>query len=163
MEPQNNSAASYVLYVSHRRGHRTKQRACWLNWVLDWTRADRNAASIFHSRGRSESAQLFRSMGSYTFRWEHPADEVYVTGTFDNWSKSVKLDKKDFIHEKTVDLPSIGEKIFYKFVADGDWKYDHTGKTEADHEGNLNNVLYPSDLGPYTAQHNSSSVGPGAS
>nr|POF01350.1 hypothetical protein CFP56_21298 [Quercus suber] len=50
-----------------------------------------------------------------------------------------------------------------QFVADGDWKYDHTGKTEADHEGNLNNVLYPTDLGPYTAQHNLSSVAPSAS
>ncbi|KAF2719186.1 carbohydrate-binding module family 48 protein [Polychaeton citri CBS 116435] len=87
-------------------------------------------------------------MGSYTFRWEHPSQQVYVTGTFDNWSKTVELDKKGDIFEKTVDLPKADEKIFYKFVADGDWKHDHTAKSETDHEGNVNNVLYPDDIKP---------------
>jgi hypothetical protein len=44
---------------------------------------------------------------------EHPAEEVYVTGTFDNWGKTVKLDKKDTVFEKTVALKS-DEKILYK-------------------------------------------------
>ena len=39
---------------------------------------------------------------------------VYVTGTFDNWSKSVKLDKKDQVHEKLVNLPKTEDKIYYK-------------------------------------------------
>lgn len=44
---------------------------------------------------------------------EHPAEEVYVTGTFDDWTKSVKLEKEDGVFQKTVDLkPS--EKIYYK-------------------------------------------------
>lgn len=33
-----------------------------------------------------------------------------------------------------------------QFVADGNWSHDHTAKTETDHEGNLNNVLYPEDI-----------------
>jgi hypothetical protein len=45
---------------------------------------------------------------------EHPADEVYVTGTFDNWSKSTKLDKDGSVHKKTVNLPKSDEKILYK-------------------------------------------------
>lgn len=45
---------------------------------------------------------------------EHPSDEVYVTGTFDNWSKSVKLDRDGTAHEKTVNLPESSEKILYK-------------------------------------------------
>jgi len=45
---------------------------------------------------------------------EHPSDEVFVTGTFDNWSKSVKLDRDGTAHEKTVDLPKSDEKILYK-------------------------------------------------
>ncbi|PPJ54806.1 hypothetical protein CBER1_04069 [Cercospora berteroae] len=101
-------------------------------------------------------------MGSYNFTWSHPADEVYVTGTFDNWSKSVKLDKKDQLHEKLVNLPST-EKVYYKFVADGNWSHDHTAKTETDHEGNLNNVLLPEDIQPVNSMaHNLSSVAPGA-
>ncbi|KAJ2974350.1 hypothetical protein NQ176_g6105 [Zarea fungicola] len=53
-------------------------------------------------------------MGSFTFKWEHPADEVYVTGTFDNWTKSVQLEKKGDIFEKTVDLEIPSDKIYYK-------------------------------------------------
>jgi Glycogen recognition site of AMP-activated protein kinase len=45
---------------------------------------------------------------------EHPAEDVYVTGTFDNWTKSEKLEKKDDIFEKTVALPDASEKIYYK-------------------------------------------------
>ncbi|KAK6434590.1 Cruciform DNA binding protein [Oleoguttula sp. CCFEE 5521] len=113
-------------------------------------------------------------MWSYTFRWEHPAEEVYVTGTFDKWSKSTLLEKSGSAHEKTVELPETGEKILYKFVADGSWSYDHTAKSEADDSGNLNNVLYPADLkhtstskshsGPTSAAAAAiSSVAPGAS
>ncbi|KAM3425060.1 hypothetical protein BST61_g7027 [Cercospora zeina] len=106
--------------------------------------------------------RFIRNMGSYNFTWSHPADEVYVTGTFDNWSKSVKLDKKDQLHEKLVNLPTT-EKVFYKFVADGTWSHDHTAKTETDHEGNLNNVLLPEDIQPVNSMaHNLSSVAPGA-
>jgi hypothetical protein len=45
---------------------------------------------------------------------EHPdAKDVHVTGTFDDWSKSVKLDKKGDIFEKTVELP-LDKKVLYK-------------------------------------------------
>jgi hypothetical protein len=45
---------------------------------------------------------------------EHPASEVYVTGTFDNWSKSEKLVKTGDVFEKDVTLSNVGEKIYYK-------------------------------------------------
>ncbi|CAK4033334.1 Hypothetical predicted protein [Lecanosticta acicola] len=103
-------------------------------------------------------------MGSYTFRWEHPAVEVYVTGTFDNWSKSVKLDKKGTVFEKEVLLPDIGEAILYKFVADGEWQHDPTARLERDDSGNVNNVLYPENIEKQNAvSHITSSVAPGAS
>lgn len=44
----------------------------------------------------------------------HPANEVYVTGTFDDWARSVKLEKKGDHFEKLVELPLSNEKIFYK-------------------------------------------------
>jgi hypothetical protein len=39
-----------------------------------------------------------------------------VTGTFDNWTKSVKLEKQGDIFQKTVDLslPTDSNKIHYK-------------------------------------------------
>lgn len=44
---------------------------------------------------------------------DHPADEVYVTGTFDDWGKSVKLEKEDGVFVKQVELP-LGQTISYK-------------------------------------------------
>lgn len=44
---------------------------------------------------------------------EHPANEVWVTGTFDDWGRTVKLDKRGAIHEKLVELRA-SEKIYYK-------------------------------------------------
>jgi len=44
----------------------------------------------------------------------HAAEEVYVTGTFDNWEKSEQLDKVGQVFQKTVTLPDTSEKIYYK-------------------------------------------------
>ena len=52
---------------------------------------------------------------SYKLLRNHPATEVYVTGTFDDWARSVKLEKKSGnIHERLVDLPQVDERIYYK-------------------------------------------------
>ncbi|KXH49342.1 hypothetical protein CNYM01_05198 [Colletotrichum nymphaeae SA-01] len=53
-------------------------------------------------------------MGTYKFTWAHPAEEVYVTGTFDNWTKSEKLEKVGSSFEKTVTLADASQKIYYK-------------------------------------------------
>lgn len=37
-----------------------------------------------------------------------------MTGTFDNWSKSVKLDKEGDSFQKTVELPTDKGRIDYK-------------------------------------------------
>ncbi|KAI8283043.1 hypothetical protein K4K59_007817 [Colletotrichum sp. SAR11_240] len=85
-------------------------------------------------------------MGTFKFTWAHPAEEVYVTGTFDNWTKSEKLDKVGDAFEKTVTLPEASEKIYYKFVVDNNWITDHTAPQEPDHEGNVNNFLTPDQI-----------------
>jgi hypothetical protein len=36
---------------------------------------------------------------------EHDAEDVHVTGTFDNWQKSIQLENKDGVFKKTVELP----------------------------------------------------------
>ncbi|OTB07069.1 carbohydrate-binding module family 48 protein [Hypoxylon sp. CI-4A] len=82
-------------------------------------------------------------MGSFVFKWAHPASEVYVTGTFDDWKKTEKLEKVGEHFEKAVTLSDASEKIFYKFVVDGDWVTDHTAPKEIDESGNENNILTP--------------------
>ena len=37
-----------------------------------------------------------------------------MTGTFDDWSKSVELDRKGDFFEKLVELPVADKKIYYK-------------------------------------------------
>ncbi|ETS74653.1 hypothetical protein PFICI_13137 [Pestalotiopsis fici W106-1] len=82
-------------------------------------------------------------MGSFLFKWEHPASEVYVTGTFDGWKKTEKLEKVGEHFEKQVQLSDASKKIYYKFVVDGNWVTDHTAHKETDESGNENNVLTP--------------------
>lgn len=45
---------------------------------------------------------------------DHPAEEVYVTGTFDDWKKTEKLEKVGEHFEKLVRLGDASKKIFYK-------------------------------------------------
>ncbi|KAL8775046.1 MAG: hypothetical protein Q9209_000525 [Squamulea sp. 1 TL-2023] len=76
------------------------------------------------------------------FNRDHPAGEVYVTGTFDDWAKSVKLDKEGGGFAKRVQLP-LGQKISYKFVVDGTWCTSAEEPEETDQGGNVNNILTP--------------------
>ncbi|KAI1816244.1 carbohydrate-binding module family 48 protein [Poronia punctata] len=85
-------------------------------------------------------------MGSFVFKWDHPATDVYVTGTFDDWKKSEKLEKVGDSFEKKVTLPDASSKIYYKFVVDGEWVTDHTAAKEIDGSGIENNVLTPEQI-----------------
>ncbi|KAL8392436.1 hypothetical protein RB595_002579 [Gaeumannomyces hyphopodioides] len=85
-------------------------------------------------------------MGTYTFKWPHAGEQVYVTGTFDDWTKSVKLDKVGDVFEKEVTLPDSGEKVYYKFVVDGVWTVNQAAAKENDPNGTENNFLTPDDL-----------------
>ncbi|KAJ5093969.1 hypothetical protein N7456_009830 [Penicillium angulare] len=84
-------------------------------------------------------------MGTYTFQWPYTANEVFVTGNFDDWGKTVKLDRVGDIFAKEVSLP-IREKIQYKFVVDGTWTTDSRVREENDGADNINNVLLPEEI-----------------
>ncbi|KAL4979316.1 hypothetical protein BDW66DRAFT_111565 [Aspergillus desertorum] len=85
-------------------------------------------------------------MGSYTFRWPYNANEVFVTGTFDDWGKTIRLDRKGDIFEKEVHLPVTGNKVHFKFVVDGNWTTDNRLPQEDDGSSNINNILYPDQI-----------------
>lgn len=100
-------------------------------------------------------------LGSYTFKWLHPANEVFVTGTFDGWEKTVKLERAESGHfAKTVQLPKTDEPIIYKFVVDGNWTTDHTTARHIDSHDNINNILFPRDIAPSATLQTSSSAAP---
>ncbi|TLD28839.1 hypothetical protein PspLS_03262 [Pyricularia sp. CBS 133598] len=85
-------------------------------------------------------------MGTYTFKWPNAGESVFVTGTFDEWKKTVQLDKVGDNFEKTVTLPETTEKIYYKFVVDGEWTVNQAAPKENDASGIENNVLTPEDI-----------------
>lgn len=80
-----------------------------------------------------------------------PASEVYVTGTFDDWKKTIKLDKENGVFSRQVDLPLTDKNILYKFVVDGDWTIDSSAALETDASNNVNNLLKPADISPIPA------------
>ncbi|KAK6514355.1 hypothetical protein TWF506_008751 [Arthrobotrys conoides] len=85
--------------------------------------------------------------GTFSFKWSEPAEEVYVTGSFDNWTKSEKLTKTaDGSHVGVVTVPI--EKITYKYVVDGTWTTDPKQRIEPDASGNDNNYLLVEDIIP---------------
>ncbi|QPG98174.1 hypothetical protein C2857_007335 [Epichloe festucae Fl1] len=90
-------------------------------------------------------------MGSFTFKWANPTtdpSDVLVTGSFDGWTKSVKLEKDRGIFQKTVQFSEkdAANKIYYKFVVDNNWIINESYPYEPDHEGNVNNFLTSEDL-----------------
>lgn len=99
-------------------------------------------------------------MGKYTFTWEHDANDVYVTGTFDDWKKTVELHKDGAVFKKTVDLPK--SKTQYKFVVNGNWCINESAPKEDDGHGIVNNILLPEDIVDEPA-HTLSSAAPAAS
>ncbi|EGX50650.1 hypothetical protein AOL_s00075g76 [Orbilia oligospora ATCC 24927] len=85
--------------------------------------------------------------GTFSFKWSEPAEEVYVTGSFDNWTKSEKLTKTaDGSHVGVVTVPI--EKNTYKYVVDGTWTTDPKQRVEQDASGNDNNYLLVEDIIP---------------
>ena len=54
---------------------------------------------------------------THPFPRPHQANDVHVTGTFDDWGKTEKLEKVGDVFEKEVTLPSADEKYYYKVRA----------------------------------------------
>ncbi|KIJ19880.1 carbohydrate-binding module family 48 protein [Paxillus involutus ATCC 200175] len=75
------------------------------------------------------------------FVWPHTGPtNVVVTGTFDQWSSSIRLAKGDVGFSGTVKIPW-GEKVAYKFIVDGYWLCRDDRPQEDDGHGNINNFL----------------------
>ncbi|KAK6507159.1 hypothetical protein TWF481_005607 [Arthrobotrys musiformis] len=85
--------------------------------------------------------------GTFSFKWTEPAEEVFVTGSFDNWAKPEQLTKTaDGTHLGVVTVPI--EKITYKYIVNGTWTIDPKQRVEKDDSGNDNNYLLVEDIKP---------------
>ncbi|KAH0486657.1 MAG: hypothetical protein KVP17_002998 [Porospora cf. gigantea B] len=83
------------------------------------------------------------------FNWNHGGHEVFVTGSFNDWSTSekVKLTKMGGAFTAVEELP-MGRHL-YKFIVDGAWRYDPQLPLAEDGNGNVNNVIDLEDYVPY--------------
>jgi hypothetical protein len=61
----------------------------------------------------TESVNRSTQLTNPCLREDPAANEVYVTGTFDDWRRTVRLDKKGDVFEKSVELPS-DQRVLYK-------------------------------------------------
>ncbi|KAG5644570.1 hypothetical protein DXG03_008144 [Asterophora parasitica] len=76
------------------------------------------------------------------FEWPHTEpSEVIVTGTFNEWARTHRLTKGVSGFSGTAHVPW-GSKTAYKFIVDGEWTLHDDQPTEADPQGNVNNVYF---------------------
>ncbi|KIO30523.1 carbohydrate-binding module family 48 protein [Tulasnella calospora MUT 4182] len=82
------------------------------------------------------------------FYWFGPANEVTLTGSFDNWARSVHMEKTLAGFSAKVKLP-YGQKVDYKYVVDGQWAVNEDFPTTYDWQGNINNyIITPNEPEP---------------
>ena len=71
--------------------------------------------------------------------YKKTAQEVFVTGEFDNWQKTVKLDKID--DNLFVAFVKINKTTLFKYVVDDVWILDKKYPQITDSIGNVNCLL----------------------
>ena len=88
---------------------------------LGWVPSCLNGKTLVSSRPIIPSESLscssyttYSVLTCYLFRPHPEANEVYVTGTFDDWGQTEKLNKVGATFEKEVRLPDASVKILYK-------------------------------------------------
>lgn len=77
------------------------------------------------------------------FHWEHGGDEVFLSGSFNNWKTKVPMTKSGNEHTAIIELPSGTHE--FKYYVDGNWLHDPGQKTINDHFDGRNNVITVSD------------------
>lgn len=82
------------------------------------------------------------------FRWEHGGRQVYITGTFNNWSRQIPMHRSgnDFTYIHNLKRG----KHAFKFIVDDEWRFAPDQPTVADIEGRINNFIDVTDFDPYT-------------
>ncbi|KAI5092821.1 5'-AMP-activated protein kinase subunit beta-2, partial [Silurus meridionalis] len=86
-------------------------------------------------------------------RWAGGGKDVYISGSFDNWSTKIPLNKSHNDFVAILDLPE-GEHQ-YKFFVDGQWLHDPSKPVVTSQMGTINNLIKvkKSDFEVFDALH----------
>eukprot|EP01095_Lingulamoeba_sp_RSL-Kostka_P000840 TRINITY_DN110_c6_g1_i1.p1 TRINITY_DN110_c6_g1~~TRINITY_DN110_c6_g1_i1.p1 ORF type:complete len:299 (+),score=84.91 TRINITY_DN110_c6_g1_i1:56-952(+) len=71
--------------------------------------------------------------------WTEGGDEVFITGTFNDWKEKIPLNKSQRDFTTILYLPPGVHQ--YKFIVDGKWKHASNHPIAADVRGNLKNCM----------------------
>lgn len=82
------------------------------------------------------------------FRWEHGGRQVYITGTFNGWSRQIPMHRSgnDFTYIHNLRRG----KHAFKFIVDDEWRFAPDQPTVADIDGRINNFIDVTDFKAYT-------------
>lgn len=117
-----------------------------------------NADSTSGEAGGSSSASTKLDLNSLSaadddtvptvFRWEHGGRQVYITGTFNGWSRQIPMHRSgnDFTYIHNLRRG----KHAFKFIVDDEWRFAPDQPTVADIDGRINNFIDVTDFKPYT-------------
>jgi len=86
------------------------------------------------------------------FRWEHGGRQVFVTGTFNDWTAQIPMHRSgnDFTYIHNLKKG----KHAFKFIVDDEWRFAPDQPTVADIEGRINNFIDVTDFDAYTGDEN---------
>lgn len=114
--------------------------------------ADRTASAVANSSpfqaGDAAENWLDDNTVPTVFRWEHGGRQVYITGTFNGWSRQIPMHRSgnDFTYIHNLKRG----KHAFKFIVDDEWRFAPDQPTVADIEGRINNFIDVTDFKPYT-------------
>lgn len=73
------------------------------------------------------------------FRWEHGGRDVYITGTFNGWTRQIPMHRSgnDFTYIHNLKRG----KHAFKFIVDDEWRFAPDQPTVADIDGRIDNFI----------------------
>ncbi|KAF1333185.1 5'-amp-activated protein kinase subunit beta, partial [Globisporangium splendens] len=137
---ENNGGANEAMDIDHPS---SSSDLSYMSNSLPTSQLDEKGGSLESDNGLSSKNNEVVPM---VFRWEHGGRNVYITGTFNGWSKQCPM------HRSGNDFTYIANltrgKHAYKFVVDDEWRFAPDQLTVADVEGNVNNFVDVSEFTP---------------
>ncbi|KAG7266324.1 hypothetical protein CRUP_038475, partial [Coryphaenoides rupestris] len=96
-------------------------------------------ADIFHGEDIKADDKGLAIDRPTVFRWTGDGKEVFLSGSFNNWTNKIPLIRSQNNFVAIVDLPE-GEHQ-YKFYVDGQWTHDPTEPVVTNQLGTVNNLI----------------------